>query len=288
MFLKLTARPCVVVGAGNIAESKIESLLQAEARVTVIAPEALPRVVGWAEAGEIRWEQREYRAGDLAGAFLAVAGTATAEVNRAVFAEASERGVLCNAVDDPPFCDFYFPSIVRRGELQIAISTAGESPALAQRLRKEINASLPLDTGEWLMELGRLRREVTAVEPIGEPRKALLHELAQREVCGFDGCPARMRARQHAREWGYAAGLTSAEPTHADDEAVVMSGAPSGLVKENEENREGELSLEAPEESVQWPGNDPTRCGRWCGRCGCSNRPMWCCMTTSCLPGCWR
>jgi precorrin-2 dehydrogenase/sirohydrochlorin ferrochelatase len=132
-----------------------------------------------------------------------VAATATAEVNRAVFAEAQERGVLINAVDDPPFCDFYFPSIVRRGELQIAISTAGESPALAQRLRKEINAALPLDTGEWLMELGRLRREVTAVEPIGEPRKSLLHELAQREVCGFDGCPARARARQHAREHGY-------------------------------------------------------------------------------------
>jgi precorrin-2 dehydrogenase/sirohydrochlorin ferrochelatase len=203
MFLKLTARPAVVVGAGTIAEGKIESLLQAEARVTVIAPEALPRVREWAESGEIAWVQREYREGDLAGAFLAVAATATAAVNRAVFAEATERGVLVNAVDDPPFCDFYFPSIVKRGELQIAISTAGESPALAQRLRKEINAALPLDLGEWLMELGRLRREVTAVEPIGEPRKQLLHELAQREVCGFDGCPARARARQHAREFGY-------------------------------------------------------------------------------------
>lgn len=204
MFLKLTARPCVVVGAGNIAESKIESLLQAEARVTVIAPYALPRVQEWAAAGDLLWHQREYQRGDLAGAFLCVAGTATAEVNRAVFAEATETGVLCNAIDDPPFCDFYFPSIVRRGELQIAISTAGESPALAQRLRKEINAQLPLDLGEWLMELGRLRREVTAVEPIGEPRKLLLHELAQREVCGFDGCPSRARARQHAREHGYA------------------------------------------------------------------------------------
>jgi precorrin-2 dehydrogenase/sirohydrochlorin ferrochelatase len=205
MFVKLAARRCVVVGAGAIAESKIESLLQAEAQVTVIAPAALPRVRAWADGGEIRWEQREYRSGDLTGAFLVVAATATAAVNRAVFAEAGERGVLCNAVDDPPFCDFYFPSVVRRGELQIAISTAGESPALAQRLRKEINAQLPLDTGEWLQEVGRLRREVVAGEPIGEPRKLLLHELAQREVCGFDGCPARVRARQHAREFGYAA-----------------------------------------------------------------------------------
>ena len=202
IFLKLAARPCMVVGAGTIAESKIESLFLAEARVTVIAPEALPRVREWADAGELTWLQREYCEGDLAGAFLCVAATATASVNRAVFAEASANDVLCNAVDDPPFCDFYFPSVVRRGELQIAISTAGESPALAQRLRKEINAQLPLDTGEWVMELGRLRREVTAVEPIGEPRKLLLHELASREVCGFDGCPSRMRARQHAKELG--------------------------------------------------------------------------------------
>lgn len=206
IFLKLTARPCVVVGAGLIAESKIESLLLAEARVTVIAPEALSRVQEWAEAGELVWHRREYVSGDLAGAFLAVAATATPTVNRAVFTEANAADILCNAVDDPPFCDFYFPSVVRRGELQIAISTAGESPALAQRLRKEINAQLPLDTGEWLTELGRLRREVTAVEPIGEPRKLLLHELAQREVCGYDGCPSRMRARQHAQEQGFLPG----------------------------------------------------------------------------------
>lgn len=205
IFLKLAARPCVVVGAGNIAESKIESLLIAEASVTVIAPEALPRVRAWAEAGELLWHQRAFRAGDTSGAFLVVAGTATAAVNRAVYTEANAANILCNAVDDPPFCDYYFPSVVRRGDLQIAISTAGESPALAQRLRKEINAQLPLDTGDWLMELGRLRREVTAVEPIGEERKLLLHELAQREVCGYAECPSRMRARQHAREHGFLA-----------------------------------------------------------------------------------
>jgi precorrin-2 dehydrogenase/sirohydrochlorin ferrochelatase len=203
IFLKLAARPCVVIGAGNIAESKIESLLQAEAHVTVIAPDALPRVQEWAAEGRMTWHRREYAHGDLAGAFLVVAATNTPPVNRAVFADANAANILVNAVDDPPFCDYYFPSVVRRGELQIAISTAGESPALAQRLRKELNAQLPLDTGEWLMELGRLRREVTAVEPIGEERKLLLHELAQREVCGYAECPSRMRARQHAREHGY-------------------------------------------------------------------------------------
>jgi len=202
IFLKLAGRPCVVVGAGTIAESKIESLLAAEARVTVIAPEALPRVVEWAESGEIVWHRRAYQAGDIAGNFLAVAGTSAPAVNRAVFAEATAAGILCNAVDDPPFCDFYFPSVVRRGDLQIAISTAGESPALAQRLRKEINEQLPLDLGEWVMELGRLRREVLAAEGPGEGRKALLHELAQREVCGYDQCPSRLRTREHAAEVG--------------------------------------------------------------------------------------
>ena len=203
IFLKLAGKPCVVIGAGNIAESKIESLLVAEARVTVVAPEALPRVQDWAASGELTWHQRAYKEGDLSGAFLVVAGTATAAVNRAVFADAAASDILCNAVDDPPYCDYYFPSVVRRGSLQIAISTAGESPALAQRLRKELNAQLPLDLGEWLMELGRLRREVTAVEPIGELRKLLLHELAQRDVCGYDQCPSRIRAREHAHENGF-------------------------------------------------------------------------------------
>ena len=243
MFLKLTARPCVVVGAGMIAEGKIEALLQAEAHVTVIAPQGLSRVEAWAEGGDITWHRREYERGDLRGAFLAIAGTNTPAVNRTVFAEANEANILCNAVDDPPFCDFFFPSIVRRGELQIAISTAGESPALAQRLRKEINAALPLDSGEWLQELGRLRREVTAVEPIGEPRKQLLHELAQREVCGFDGCPSRARARQHFREQGFWPALETAS-------AANETGGEEGASRPEAGPLCDDLELESPEESV--------------------------------------
>jgi precorrin-2 dehydrogenase/sirohydrochlorin ferrochelatase len=152
-----------------------------------------------AESGEVTWHQREYATGDLAGHFLVVAATDNPAVNRAVFAEAEAAGILINAVDDPPFCDFYFPSVVRRGDLQIAISTAGASPALAQRLRKEINALLPLDTGDWLAELGNLRREVLQLEPLNGARKELLHQLASREVCGYDGCPSRTLAREHAK-----------------------------------------------------------------------------------------
>jgi precorrin-2 dehydrogenase/sirohydrochlorin ferrochelatase len=199
IFLKLAARPCIVIGAGHLAESKIESLQAANARITVIAPEASERIRNLAAAGEIEYHQRPYAEGDLTGNFLVVAATNVPAVNRAVFQEATEKGVLCNAVDDPPFCDFYFPSVVRRGDLQIAISTAGASPALAQKIRKDINAQLPLDAGEWLGNLGNLRREVVAVEPLNEERKWLLHQLAQREVCGYDQCPSRLLAREHAK-----------------------------------------------------------------------------------------
>jgi precorrin-2 dehydrogenase/sirohydrochlorin ferrochelatase len=213
IFLKLTARPCIVIGAGNLAESKIESLRTANARVSVIAPKASVRITAMAEAGEITWQQREYAAGDLAGNFLVIAATDNPAVNRAVFAEAKAAGILINAVDDPPFCDFYFPSVVRRGELQIAISTAGASPALAQRLRKEINALLPLDTGDWLAELGNLRREVLQMEPLNDARKHLLHQLASREVCGYDGCPSRTLAGEHAK-------TNPIEPAHRGDATI--------------------------------------------------------------------
>lgn len=198
IFLKLTGRPCIVIGAGHLAESKIESLLAANARVTVIAPAASERIVAMADAGDVAWHRRDYAVGDLGGQFLVVAATNVPAVNRAVFAEAEATGVLINAVDDPPFCDFYFPSVVRRGDLQIAISTAGHSPALAQRLRKEINALLPLDAGDWLGELGNLRREVLQMEPLNNARKELLHQLASREVCSYDACPSRTLARKHA------------------------------------------------------------------------------------------
>jgi precorrin-2 dehydrogenase/sirohydrochlorin ferrochelatase len=199
IFLKLTGRPCIVIGAGNLAESKIESLRAADAHVTVIAPEASAPIVSLADAGELTWHQRPYEPGDIVpGTFLVVTATNVPEVNRAVYLEATGKSILCNAVDDPPYCDFYFPSVVRRGDLQIAISTAGQSPALAQRLRKELNAALPLDIGQWLAELGNLRREVLQLEPLNEARKQLLHDLATREVCGFDACPARAYARQHA------------------------------------------------------------------------------------------
>ncbi len=195
IFLKLDGRQCLVVGAGEIAESKIKSLLAADARVTVVAPKAKPALIALADAGQFTWHRREFAPDDLNGAFLVVAATNDSDVNAVVYREAQLRNVICNAVDDPPNCDFYFPSVVKRGDLQIAISTAGESPALAQQLRADIDAQLPEDLGPWLKSLGELRREVLETMPAGEARKLLLHELARRSVCELEECPSRKLVR---------------------------------------------------------------------------------------------
>jgi siroheme synthase-like protein len=191
IFVKLTGRRCLLVGAGDVALQKIPSLLAAEARLRVIAPRARPEIAALAREGRIELVERGYADADLDGIFLAIAATDDPVVNAAVYHGAVERNILCNSVDDPPHCDFYFGSVVTRGDLQIAISTAGESPAVAQRLRREIDEQLPEDLGPWLRNLGELRREVLAAYPAGEERRLLLHELAHREVCAARECPAR-------------------------------------------------------------------------------------------------
>ncbi len=184
VFLKLEGRPCLVVGAGAVGEPKIESLVAAGATVRVVAPRASEVVRGLARARKISWDRRGFQCQDLDGVFLVVAATADEELNEQVFQEARRRSVLANVVDDPPRCDFYYPSVVRRGDLQIAISTGGHSPALAQRLRRELEQQFPREYEGWVAELGRKRRSLfeRAMDP--ERRRQLLHRLARRE--GFE------------------------------------------------------------------------------------------------------
>lgn len=191
IFLRVRERPVVVVGAGTVALAKIESLLPTGAVIIVIAPQAVTDVRGLAAQGTLTWRQRTFVPADLDGVFLVIAATNDPAVNRIVHEEAARRNILCNAVDDPPNCDFYFGSVVARGDLQIAVSTAGESPALAQRLRREIDEQLPGDLGPWLNEVGALRRGIRASAPAGADRNLLLHELAQRPLCPSSECPAR-------------------------------------------------------------------------------------------------
>jgi siroheme synthase-like protein len=194
IFVKLAGRQCLLVGAGEVASQKIPSLLGSEAKLRVIAPQARAEFTELAREGRIELVEREFIDSDLENVFLVVAATDRPEVNAAVYHEAVRRDILCNSVDDPPHCDFYFGSIVTRGDLQVAISTNGESPALAQRLRQEIDEQLPQDLGPWLNALGTLRREVLAAYPADEERKLLLHKLAQRELCESQDCPSRKLA----------------------------------------------------------------------------------------------
>jgi precorrin-2 dehydrogenase / sirohydrochlorin ferrochelatase len=179
-FIKLAGRACLVVGAGSVAESKISSLLGCGAQVTVVAPAATEHVQRLAATRKVRWIPRKFAPADLNRTFLVVAATADSKVNRAVFHEARERAILCNSVDDPPHCDFYFPAVVQRGPLQVAISTSGESPALAQRIRREIEESLDAQFGDWVEEIGELRREIISTLPPSDERKRLLHRLASK------------------------------------------------------------------------------------------------------------
>lgn len=180
IFLKLESRPCLVVGAGTVAEGKIQGLLAERASVKVVAPEATSQVRLWASAGLIEWYQREFESADLEGKFLVIVATSSRDVNTRVFTEAHAQGILCNAVDDPPNCDFYYPAVVRRGDLQIAISTGGHSPALAQRIRQELEQQFGPEYESWLVELGKQREELAAGDLDPEVRKRILHELASR------------------------------------------------------------------------------------------------------------
>jgi precorrin-2 dehydrogenase len=138
--LRLTGRRCVVVGGGDVGLEKVEGLLACDADVTLIAPDAIAPLRELADEGSIAWERRPYATGDLEATFMVIAATSDTDVNIRVFEDAERRAMLVNVVDVPPLCNFILPAIVRQGPLAIAISTAGASPALAKRLRREIGA----------------------------------------------------------------------------------------------------------------------------------------------------
>ena len=141
VYLNLRGRRCVIVGGGAVAEGKISRLLGSGADIRVVSPDATPGIRQFADDGAVHWERRKYEEGDLDGAFVAIAATNLREVNRRIFEEAEQRGVMLNAVDDPPNCSFIAPSIVQRGPVTLAISTSGVSPALARKLRESLQTS---------------------------------------------------------------------------------------------------------------------------------------------------
>ncbi len=182
MFLKLEGRQCLVVGAGKVGEPKIGGLLETGARIRVVALQASPEVREWARAGKIELRLRAFSADDLTGAFLAIVATHSRTLNERVCREAQRLGVLCNVVDVPDLCDFYYPSVVRRGDLQIAVSTAGQSPSLAQKIRQQLEKQFGPAYAAWVAELGETRKLILASDLDQERKLDLLHSLASREA----------------------------------------------------------------------------------------------------------
>ena len=169
VYLNLVGRRCIVFGGGPVAEGKIPNLLDSGACVTVISPEATQGIQQAAQRGELEWQAREYKPGDLQGVFLGIAATNVRRVNREISREAEELGVILNVVDDPPLCTFIAPSIVRRGSVTLAISTGGSSPALARKLREELSADPVLEWADLAKVLSRARLEVKKRRAVVDP-----------------------------------------------------------------------------------------------------------------------
>lgn len=178
VFLGLAGEPVVVIGGGEVAERKVTSLLESGARVTVVAPAVTPEVAGLAAVGAVRLHRRRYTPGDLAGCRLAYAATDDPAVNRAVRAEATERGVWLNVADQPELCDFLAPAVVRRGDLTLAVSTNGASPALARRIREALERRFGPEYADALARLRAERERLRREEPDAARRRRRLEALA--------------------------------------------------------------------------------------------------------------
>lgn len=179
IFLKLDEARVLVVGGGFMAEPKISALVEAGATVEVVAPTVTQRIAKGAAAGRIQWHARCFEASDISGNVLVFAATGIAAVDREVARHCREQNILCNAIDDPAYCDFYSPAVMQRGDLQIAVSTNCKSPALAQQIRQRLEEQFDEGWAERLDDVGKLRQRVMAEMPRGEHRTQLLRKLAE-------------------------------------------------------------------------------------------------------------
>jgi precorrin-2 dehydrogenase/sirohydrochlorin ferrochelatase len=175
--LKLRGRRCLVVGGGEIGLEKVEGLLASDADVTLVAPEAVPALEALAAEGSIAWERRDYEPSDLEATFMVIASTDDTDVNIGIFADAERRAMLVNVVDVPPLCNFILPAIVRTGPLAIAISTAGASPALAKRMKLEVQELFGEEYARLAIMLNDARGWAKGTLPTYQDRKAFFESI---------------------------------------------------------------------------------------------------------------
>ncbi len=216
---------CVVVGGGTVATRKVAALLESGAQVTVIGPTLDAQLAAWRDANRLTHIERPYESGDLAGATLAFTATSDSQVNQAVAAEARARGILINIADDPDASDFYTLPVVQRGPVQIAVSTGGESPALAALIRRTLESLIGPEYGVLAERLGALRREIDHALP-PESRARLWRRLASDEALTL----IRM---------GDQAGLESLIATALEEQRAEHKGTGEQKTKEQENTKTG-------------------------------------------------
>jgi siroheme synthase-like protein len=207
--LKLSGRRCLVVGGGEIGLEKVDGLLACDADVTVIAPDAVAELAAYASEGSITWEQRDYAGPvDLEATFLVIAATDDTEVNIAVYEDAQRRAMLVNVVDVPPLCNFILPAIVRSGPLAIAISTAGASPALAKRMKREIAERFGDSYARLAVILNEARGWAKATLPTYQERKEFFEGIV-------GGDPDPIELLEQGQEQAVRELIAAAQAAHA-------------------------------------------------------------------------
>lgn len=210
--LKLSGRSCLVVGGGDVGLEKVEGLLACDGEVTVVAPELCAPLAELAEEGSITHLQRAYEPADLHGRFLVIAATNDTDVNIAVYDDAERRAMLVNVVDVPPLCNFILPAILRTGPLAIAISTAGASPALAKRMKREIGEHFGDEYARLALMLNEVRGWAKGTLPTYQHRKAFFEGIVE-------GSPDPIALLRAGREDELAAVIAAAQ--HRAEEAVA-------------------------------------------------------------------
>jgi precorrin-2 dehydrogenase/sirohydrochlorin ferrochelatase len=199
-LIGMERRRAIVVGGGNVAARKVEELLGAGAQVTVIGPALSPELKTLAEARRIAVIGRPYREGDLSGAFLVIAATDDSEVNQMVWREAEQSGCLVNVVDDPLHCNFITPAILRRGDVTITVSTGGASPALARRLREQLETLVDPEYGDLATLLAELRSELQSRYEVEKDRRKAAFRLVDSDLMSIIKNKGMDEARLRARE----------------------------------------------------------------------------------------
>jgi precorrin-2 dehydrogenase/sirohydrochlorin ferrochelatase len=185
IFLDLSAQPCLVIGGGTIAERKIESLLSAQGQVAVISPTLTPQLQTWAAEQQIRVQQRPYHTGDLQGFSVVFAATSDEALHHQIADEARAAGILLNVVDRPALCSFIVPAIVRQGDLTIAISTSGTSPAMAKKIRQELTIQFGPEYDLALQLLARVRERISQEQLSNEDRQRRFSTLVNSPLLDY-------------------------------------------------------------------------------------------------------